>query len=458
VEEVSARLASNAQVVDPNGEQHRELMRFKLAGRFNLADQLAAQGRHDEAARKYLQLVEEAPRHEFADKALNNAAVAYEELRRFDSAMKLYERVYRDHPRSPWAHTALFRVAVNAQKSYDFDKAVVSYQKLVKDYPKAEEREAALYNAASLLEGLQRYGEAAAAFQRCVELYPQAKSAPERQYRAARILEKQGDTKGEVKALESFVSKFASKPDQVELVVDAKRRLGDAWKKRGNVKEAQRAWTSAADEFDRRRLKHETHPRAAEAAAYSRFQLGELEFQRFDALKFSGYGKALERSLKKKMEALTVMNTAYDKVLPYKQLEWSLAAFYRKGYALERFANVLLDAPIPPEVLRLGQEAVDEYMRQITKRAENLLNRAVEIYIAANTAAKENHVVNEWTRRTLDGLNRHRPEEYPVLKEARGLLASDTVYPDGLLGSLVAPAAPRVEPAQAPRLTEGGTP
>lgn len=456
VEEVSARLASNAQVVDPAGEQYRELMKFKLAGRFNLADQLADQKRYDEAARKYLQLVEEAPRHEFADKALNNAAVAYEELRRFDSAMKLYERVYRDYPKSPWAHTALFRVAVNAQKSYDFDKAVTSYQKLVKDYPAAEEREAALYNAAALLEGQQRYAEAAAAFQRCVELYPHGKNAPENQYRAARILEKQGDTKGEIKALEAFVRKFASKADQVELVVDAKRRMGDAWKKRGNAKEAQRAYAAAADDFDRRRLKPDVQLRAAEAAAYSRFQLAEAEFQRFDALKITGSGKALEKSFNKKTDAVKTVNDAYGKVLPYKQLEWSLAAFYRRGYALERFASTLLEVPVPPEVKRLGDDAVLAYQDMLTQRTVALEDRAVEIYAAALKEARTQRVSNEWTHRTLEALNRFRPKEYPVLKEAKGAIAVDTVYPDGLLGSLASPT--RASSDAGPRLTEGSTP
>ncbi|RKH02921.1 hypothetical protein D7X74_36710 [Corallococcus sp. CA047B] len=458
VEEVSARLASNAQVVEPNSDQHRELMRFKLAGRFNLAEQLAAQKRHEEAAKKYLQLVDEAPRHEFADKALNNAAVAYEELRRFDSAMKLYERVYRDYPKSPWAHTALFRVAINAHKSYDFDKAVTSYQKLVKDYPAAEEREAALFNAAALLEGQQRYAEAAAAFQRCVELFPNSKNAPENQYRAARILERQGDTKGEIKALEAFVRKFASKPDQAELVVDAKRRMGNAWAKRGNAKEAQRAYAAAADEFDRRRLKPETQLRAAEAAAYSRFQQAEAVFQRFDALKITGAGKAMEKSFNKKTEALKSVNEAYAKVLPYKQLEWSLAAFFRQGYALERFGNTLLEAPVPPEVKRLGDEAVTAYQGILTDRTVALEDRAVQSYADTLKEARKYRISNEWTRRTLEALNRFRPKEYPVLKEAKGAIALETVYPDGLVGSLIPPPVAPVSgnPDQAPRLTEEG--
>ncbi|RYZ36963.1 MAG: tetratricopeptide repeat protein [Myxococcaceae bacterium] len=457
VEEVSARLASNAQVVDPNSEQYRELMRFKLAGRFNLADQLTEQKRYEEAAKKYLQLVDEAPQHEFADKALNNAAVSYESLRRFDSAMKLYERVYRDYPKSPWAHTALFRVAINAHKSYDFDKAVTSYQKLVKDYPAAEQREDALFNAAALLEGQQRYAEAAAAFQRCVELFPNSKNAPENQYRATRILEKQGDTKSEIKALEAFVRKFESKPEQAERVVDAKRRMGDAWAKRGNTKEAQRAYAAAADEFDRRRLKPDTQLLAAEAAAYSRFQLAEAMLQQFDSMKFTGAGKALQKSFAKKAESLKSVNEAYAKVLPYKRLEWSLAAFYRRGYALQRFGDTILESPVPLEVKRMGDEAVLNYQDQLTQQTVKLEERAVQEYIATLAEARKYRVSNQWTRRTLESLNRFRPKEYPVLKTAKAAIASDTVYPDGLMGSLMTPVAPAsIDLSQAPRVTEEG--
>jgi hypothetical protein len=45
-------------------------------------------------------------------------------------------------------------------------------------------------------------------------------------------------------------------------------------------------------------------------------------------------------------------------VVRYKRVEWILAAFYRKGYALERFAQTMLETPVPPEVKRLGEEAV----------------------------------------------------------------------------------------------------
>ncbi|MFY0565186.1 tetratricopeptide repeat protein [Archangium lansingense] len=434
VEEVSGQLASNKDVIDPKSDLHKDLVRFKLAGRFKLADQLLAEGKYEEAAAKYIELVNEAPRHEFADKALNNAAVAYEKTQRFDSALKLYERIFREYPSSPLADGALFRVAVNAQNSYDFDKAVESYQKLVKDYPASKDREAALFNAGNLLEGQQRYAEAAAAFQRYAELFPNAEDAPRNQFRAALILEKREDWKGEIRALEAFVRKFSSQPAQVELVVEAKRRIGDAWAKQKNEKEALRAYAAAADEFDRRKLQPDAQPRAADAAAFSRFQLAEAEFRGFDKLKIGGKGKALERSFTAKRNGVKSVNDAYARVFTYKRLEWTLAALYRRGYALERFANTIIETPVPPDVKRLGEEAVVAYQDLLAQQTATLEDAAVESYAATLQEARKNRISNEWTKKTLESLHRFRPKEYPVLKEPKEAIASDLLYPEGLVG------------------------
>jgi len=454
VEEVSGRLAANKDVIDPSSELYKDLVKFKLAGRFKLADELMAQGKYEDAARKYIQLVDEAPRHEFADKALNNAAVCNENTRRFDSALKLYERIYREYPASSLADAALFRVAVNAENSYDFDKAVSNYQKLVKDYPASKDREAALYNAARLLEGQQRYAEAASAFLRYADLFPNAEDAPKNQYRAALIYEKQEDWRGQIRALNEFITKFSRKPAQVELVVDAQRRIGDAHKKLGNEKEAVKAWTAAADEFDRRKLKPDAQPLAADAAAYSRFQLAEEELRKFEKMKIGGKGKALERSFEAKRAGVKAVNDAMARVYPYKRLEWTLAALYRRGYALERFANTIIETPIPPDVKTLGEEAVVAYQDLLAQQTVTLEDAAVQSYTTTLEEARKNRISNEWTRRTLEALNRFRPKEYPVLKEPKEAISSDTSYPEGLVGSLLGPQRPE-EPAPQ-KLTEGG--
>ena len=338
---------------------------------------------------------------------------------------------------------------MNAENSYDFDKAVGRYQQLVRDYPASKNREAALFNTARLLEGQQRYDEAAQAFIRYVELFPDAEDAPKNQFRAALIYEKQGDWRRYIGALEAFTRKFSRDAAQVDLVVDARRRIGEAHQKLGQHAEARRAWEAAAAEFDRRGLSPETHALAANAAAYARFQLAEYVFRDFEKLKIGGRARALEKSFVDKKAAVVKVNDAYAAVFPYKQLEWTLAALYRRGFALERFAQTILETPVPPEVKRAGEEAVIVYQDMLAQQTVALEEAAVQSYEATLAEARKNRLANEWTRRTLESLNRFRPREYPVLKEPKPAFANELVYPEGVVAdvfgrALEAPAAQRL--------------
>lgn len=440
LEKVAGELAAKKEVIDPQSDLYRDLVKFKLAGRFKLADELMAKGEYDEAAKKYIQLVDEEPKHEFADKALNNAAVCFENVRRFESALKLYERIFREYPGSKLADSSLFRVAVNAENSYDFDKAVESYQKLVRDYPASKDREAALYNTGRLLEGLQRYEEAAGAFLRYADLFTQAEDAPKNQFRAALIYEKQGSCEKEIRALEEFVTKFSSKPAQAELVIDAKKRIGDCWQKLGKEGEAKRAFSQAMSEFDRRGLRPTEQPLAGAAAAESCFRLAEHEFKEFDRLKIGGTKKALERSFTEKRNAVKKVNDAYGQCFKFKNLEWTLAALYRRGFVLERFAQTILETPTPPEIKRLGEEAEILYKDALAQQTVALEDKAVESYAATLVEARKNRISNQWTKKTLESLNRFRPKEYPVLKEPLQWITADSAYPEGLVQSANGPA------------------
>jgi hypothetical protein len=248
------------------------------------------------------------------------------------------------------------------------------------------------------------------------------------------------------------VKRFSGRSAQVELVVDARKRIGEAWQKLGREREAQKAFADAAAEFDRRNLKPESHPLAATAAAISRFQLAEYELQAFDKLKISGRGKALVRSLTAKKAAIKKASDAYTQVFKYKQLEWTLAAQFRRGYVLQRYATTLLESPVPPEVKRFGEEEVIAYQEAIANEALPFEDLAVQAYADTLQVARQNRVSNEWTRRVLEALNRLRPKDYPVLKEPKEYIAQEELYPEGLVVSV---GAERQESSPA-RLSDGG--
>lgn len=445
--------------LDP--ELKANLYTFRLGAIYKQADKLMADKKYDEAGTEYLRLVQEKPDHEFADKALNNAAVCFENTERFDSAVKTYERIINEYPKSTFADAALFRVAENSRKSYDFDKAVARYGQLVKDYPQSKDRANAINNLAGLLVGLQRYDEGARTFQRFAELYPNDPDAPKNQYNAAVVYERQEDWKKLVPALEAFIRKFGNDPKQNELVVRSKLKVAKAYVALKNERGARAAYEETTREFEKRYGGKMADPAAAAAAAEAAFMLAEYEFAAWDKLKIEGSKKALEASFKKKKDKVKELRDKYLAVAKFKNVDWTLAAFYRKAYLFERLANSFFEAPIPPEVARLGVEAEDLYRSKIAEAVVALEDQAVKDYEETLVQSRKFGISNEWTRRTLEALNRYRPKEYPILKEATTRLERSQDLPSGLAPTITGyPEAPPELPPEPPPAppAEGGKP
>jgi len=429
VEKASARLQSDK--VASNKTLNASLQKFKLGGRFNRAMQRMDAKQWEPAAELFLQLVAEDPKHEFADKALFNAASCYEGARRFESALKLYERIYAEYPKSALADEALFRVGFNAENTYEFEKAVQKYMQLVERYPKSKHRKDALYNAARSLENLQRYDEAAAAFVRYARAYPDADDAARTLFHAALVYEKNDDTRREVAALQDFVKRYARTKEH-ELVVQAHLELGNSQEKLKDQRAAQGSWRAAVREFGARSLRPETAPRAAGAAAEARFRLAELDFEKYDRITLPATTNTnkLKKALESKLAEAKKVAPQYDEVMRYKRPDWILAAFYRKAHLLERLAQTIYEAPPPPEFKRRGaEEYLAAYQDGLAQFAQPYEEQAVKVYVDAIEAARKLHVKNEWTKKIGESLARYRPREYPVLKEAKARMVTEDVTP-----------------------------
>src|SRR5213076_11118 len=145
-----------------------ELGKLSLGVCFKKADQLFADKKYEEAAALYVQIVDQDPKGDDADKALNNAAVAYENVKRFAAATRLYERIVTEYPTSKFVDDALFRTAVSYQKAFEFERAEVSYLRLAEDkrFAASPHRTDALYNAAIIHENDQNYSKAADLFKK----------------------------------------------------------------------------------------------------------------------------------------------------------------------------------------------------------------------------------------------------------------------------------------------------
>ncbi len=452
VEEASARL----QTLDvaKNASLAATLQKFKLGGRFNRAMQLMEAQQYEPAAALFIALVQEDPGHEFADKALYNAASCYEGARRFESALRMYERISAEYPASVLADEALFRVGFNAENTYDFEKAVGRYQLLVEKYQGSKHRKDALYNEARALENLQRYPEAAAAFTRYAKAYPEADDAARTLFHAALIYERTQDWKAQVAALQDFNRRFARTKEH-ELMVQSQLKIGLAQRELKDEKAARAGYAATVAEFSARGLRPETSVRAAAAAAEARFRLAEVEFEKYDAITLPATtdAKKLKRALDAKFAEAKRVAPLYDEVGKYKRPDWILAAFYRKAFLLERLAQTIYEAPIPPEYKRPGmEEYLAAYQDGLAQFAQPYEDQAVAVYVQALEAARKLHVKNEWTKKTAESLARFRPREYPVLKEAKAALLAEDRAPVAFADTSAGPTrrAPPAAPAEAP--------
>ncbi len=461
VEQASARLQSSE--VAKNPKLHATLQKFKLGGRFKRAMQLMEAKAWEDAAKLFLALVAEEPRHEFADKALYNAASCFESARRFESALRLYERIAVEYPRADLADEALFRVGYNAENTYDFDKAVDRYLALVENYPGSKHRKDALYNAARSLENLQSYDKAAAAFARYASLYPDAEDAARTQFHAALVYEKMGDRRREIQALQEFVKRF-SRSKEHELVVQANLEIALAHKALGDEKGTKAGYEAAVTEFARRGLRPDANARAAAAAAEARFRLAEFDFDRYDriALPATTNTKKLKKALEAKLAEAKKVAPQYDEVMRFKRPDWILAAFYRKAFLLERLAQTIYEAPVPPEFKKKGaEEYLAAYQDALAQAAQPYEDQAVGVYVQAIEAARKLHVKNEWTKKIGESLARYRPKEYPVLKEAKSRLVAEDLSPSRFADTLDGPSRrplPGEAVAEPPAATATATP
>ncbi|MEZ4272874.1 MAG: tetratricopeptide repeat protein [Myxococcota bacterium] len=448
-----------------NPKFRAELRKFKSGAVFKTAEKFNQEGKYDEAAAYYLKMVDEDPNSEFADLALNNAAVAYENFSRFDSASKLYERLVREHPESTYADTALFRVGLNAERFFDFDKATDSYLRLVNKYPKSDRRADAIYNAALSLENTQDYEQSAKQYLRYCNLFPGRDDAPAVCFRAGAVYEKMGDSKRVISTYQDFIKRYRKNEAHGDRVIEAYLRTAKAYEALGKKREAQKYYDLTVKGYQKSQ-----DVKSAPYAAEGEFNRLEKQFAAFSAIEFAGSTRKQQKTLATKAKRLKAIEEDYKALLRFKQIDWTLAAFFRIGQLYQNFAESLIRAECPPEIRKAARrmgatssEVCDEYRILLEEKAATLEDKAVERYEVAVEKGREFQVVNDWTKQTLVALNKLRRKQWPLQKEAKRFADAQAValppsVGDARLSLVAPPAAESVAPPEDPPMQNSKSP
>lgn len=408
--EVAAKAASDAGTL--------------IAGvRFKKADKLFADGKYDEAAKLYVQLADENPKGDDADKALNNAAVAYEKSNRFAAAVKLYERIVEQYPNSKFVDDALFRTAVSYQRAFDFDTAVGSYLRLAQDpkFNASPHHTEALYNAALILENQQNYPRAADLFKKyAADKSVKPDDASEAYFRVPQIYAKMKDYDKELSSLKDYVRTYGNTPKGSQRNLEANFMMATAYEGKRDQRAALEQYkkvvamgSNAAPASDQ-----------AEFPAHAAFILAEQQLPEFQKLQLKG-GTEFKKSYDKLKGEVTRMVSEYNKVIAYKRATWALAGYFRIGFVYEYLSKALsatLQLPCPPEVKRkYKQEGCDVYLQQLGDQIQQLISpvdeEVIKRYGVTLDQAGKLGVSNEWTKQARSRANAYSPEKFPMNKD-----------------------------------------
>jgi TolA-binding protein len=405
-------------------EQERlaaDIRAFKLGAQFQKAESLLEDKRYLAAAREFERIVDAdtAGTLQFADKALYNAALAYEAVRYYDSAARIFERIVTE-PRfagSEFLESALFALAENHSRFFDFEAASESYLRLVDKNPKNPQSPFALAEAARLLDNDGKLRSAALNYERYANLYPERSDAAAVLYRAAEVYKKMGDRRQADRIYALVRERYAMEPAAGPLVVHATLELADSALAAKNRRQAADLYQQVIAEFNARGMQPGTVE--AEWAAKAKFALIELKYEEYANIELRGSLDAMGKQIQRKEALLKELEAAYIDIFPYKALEWTFAGYFRIGKIYEEFASTLYEAPVPAA---LSDEEQDIYQMELEDVGVRYEDTAVERYITTVEKARELKFRNPWTELALAAVNRYRPADYPLLKDAKAAL------------------------------------
>ncbi len=403
-----------------NAEQQaairKEIKVFKLGAQFQHAEALLAAKSYLEAAREFERLADQNPDAPFADKAYYNAASAYKEVKYYDSASRLFEKLVTDSRfnKSEFAEDSLFELAENYKLFFQFDKATTAYLALVGRYESSENRSYALYQAATLQENNGDTLDAARTYERYAGLFGDRPDAATALFRAGELYEKLGDEREQERVWKAFVDRFRGTVGMDNRVVLATMRLGDLAKKQGKTSTAQKHWQEVLREFSARAL--EPGGEASVAAAKARYELIELRFQEYAAIRLRGNQKKQALDLSRKQKFLGELQNEYADVFQYKAVDWTICAYVRLGDLFKEFAATLYAAPEPDG---LSEEELDAYIVMIEDEGLKYENVAIERYETTVEQSRRLKVTNQCARQALEAINKYQPDKYPLFKEEK---------------------------------------
>ncbi|MCO4760900.1 MAG: tetratricopeptide repeat protein [Myxococcales bacterium] len=330
---------------------------------------------------------------------------------RIPEAIANYREVYKLNPDGQKGGDALVNASLLAFRNSNWNLAIELNEEVVRKFKNVFKRQAAKD----------------AANQRIVDAY-----------------KAKGNIEDYIRALYTYIDRYKNDRVAQGNVFSAYAKIANLYRGRGKKTKEFKVWMLILKEFDRRKLEKNGSSEAT-AAAEAQFRLMEPAYDKYMAkklkvnkrLKPSKQMAALQKEVKlmmdialgaaaKKKNATTgqmemvrtggMYKAYFEKVATYGSRNWSYAAFLYRAQMLVHLARTIYAAPTPEDLSEDEEEQLAEILETFGGQIENRAMKSLEL---ALKDAEAKGVVNEWVTKLRVAINRYKPAEYPLLKEAK---------------------------------------
>ncbi len=373
------------------------------------------------SATTFSTLGEKFSKSELREKAYVRAAENYKKLGRMEDAAKTYELAASKVAKPDYAIPSLSAAAEAYQGAKMYGKAGKVSELIYEKYPTDSRTPLALYNAGLIYEKGKLYNDAIQAYRILADKFASSEYASEGYYSIGFCYEKMGNSTAMAKAFSEYAEKFpGNKSKQVMALV----RAAEAYYKLKNKAEAEKNGQAAAEIFERFKGKADIDIVAASRAYYL---LGELQYDRFDAISLKGKReREVQQQLKEKTKALEPVLKAYAKAIELGVGEWTIRSAYRVG---ESFVG-MAEAYRNQSLFGTKDQQTASKIKIISGLEKYYLKAAEKFEWNVQTAYEQN-ISNQWADKSRDMFLKMLYQTGYLFEEVGGIFKSAPI-PKGL--------------------------
>lgn len=336
---------------------------------FLSAEAFSKAGEHLKAGNEYVRVVVEVPNINFADLALFNGALQYDQAKEFRRAVETYDYLIQNYKTSRYRLDAMNNMALDYGELEEYRNAAISYEGLSHAHPDTVQARDALYNASIFFVRAEDWESAIRVNKDYVKRYPNSDDADDLYFDIAGYYLKQDDFEKANEIYGEYAQKYPVSPR----VIESYFHRGEFYRRNDQTQLAKNEYNAAVRKNEE--LKANNIETNDYFAAEALFQLTKLMYYDFVNIEFQGSPEAVDEAKKQKKAMLLSVVENFTNVAKFGTIRLYEATYYI-GEAYEYFASSWARQDLPP--MDATQRVVA--VKEVNQTAASLYERSVKSF------------------------------------------------------------------------------